>query len=250
MAHDAAARQAELNEIRQNIIQYGVHIYCVVGGCTPRFAYTIGLSESLGAELILPATYFYELNEVSKVIKSVIAGLQPTVAWETRVIESASWGTFTLRKVHMDWAKALMLGVFHYYQVEAIQAYQPDAAHWTNEVPDLSQSWSVDLAPAWRWQYEEWPYPVPRNSMALTDLGALRGERITEVMRWEEDEWEIFAGWGPDIPDTQNRGVPLGVLLAADSSLLPAVDLPIERGLLRDEEVESEWRPWGKSEPM
>jgi hypothetical protein len=89
-----------------------------------------------------------------------------------------------------------MLGVFDYYQVQTIHAYQivPDETHWTNEIPDLSQTWSLELAPAWRWQYEEWIYPVPVDSMAITNLDALRGKRITEVMRWEgESEWRP---WG------------------------------------------------------
>jgi hypothetical protein len=42
--------------------------------------------------------------------------------------------------------------------------------------------------------------------------------RVTEAMRWEDDEWELFAGPGPDVPkgsDTRrspwnpNRGGPL-----------------------------------------
>ncbi len=40
-------------------------------------------------------------------------------------------------------------------------------------------------------------------------------------MRWEKDEWEIFAGAGPDITEPERRVVPLGVLLAADPSLVP-----------------------------
>lgn len=241
-------RQAALNEIRQNIAERGYHIYGVTGDGYPHFGYTIGLSESLGAELVMAGAYFFRLNEVSKVIKSIVGELQPPVAWETRKIECGSWGTFSLRKVHMSWAKSLMLGAFDYYQVKTIQAYQivPDEAHWTIEVPDMTQPWSPVLAPAWRWLHEEWTYPVPKNSVALTDLGVLRGERITEVMRWEEDEWEIFAGAGPDIPETEKRVVPLGILLAADATLLPAVHLAIGRGFWRD--GESDWHPWGNQE--
>ena len=66
---------------------------------------------------------------------------------------------------------------------------------------------------------------------------------MTEVMRWEEDEWEIFAGAGPDATEDEKRVVPLGILLSADPSLLPAVDLPVGTGLWRD--AQSEWHPWG-----
>jgi hypothetical protein len=135
---------------------------------------------------------------------------------------------------------------FRLLSVKTIQAYQivPDEAHWTIDVLDMTQPLSPVLAPAWRWLHEEWTYPVPKKSVAVTDLGVLRGERITEVMRWEEDEWKIFAGARPDIPETEKRVVPLGILLAADSPLVPAVDLPIGAGFWRD--AESEWHPWGK----
>jgi hypothetical protein len=113
-------------------------------------------------------------------------------------------------------------------------------------VPDLSHPWTAAEGHGWRWLFDEWPYPVPKNSMALTDLDALRGKRITELMRWEEDEWEIFSGAGPDFPESERRVVPLGVLLAADSSLLPVVHLPVGKGLWRD--MGAEWQPWGASQ--
>jgi hypothetical protein len=241
-------RQNAINEIREHISKFGFHIYVVTGGGDPHFGYTIGLTESLGAELILPGTYFYELDDVSKVIKSVIGKLSRPVAWETVSIDTNPWGTFSFRPVHMSWAKVLMLGAFDYYRGRNIEAYQiiPDERHWTIDVPDLSQPWSPTAAPGWRWLKEEWKYPVPRDSMVLTDLNVLRGGRITEVMRWEEDQWEIFSG--PDIPESERRAIPLGILLEADKSLLPAVDLEVETGFWRDPEPGSDWHPWRKRE--
>ncbi len=245
MAHDHD-REAALTEIRQNIAEHGFHIYVVTGSGKPHYGYTIGLSESLGAELILAGAYFYELNEVGKIIQSIAGKLRLPVSGETGQIEASPWGMFSLRKIDTSWAKTLMLGVFDYYKMETIDAYQilPDEAHWTIEIPDLSQPWSSKSAPAWRWSYEPWTYPIPRKSVALTNLDALRGNQITEVMRWQEDEWEIFAGAGPDTSEAERRVVPLGILLTADPSLLPAIDLPIGAGLWRD--AESEWHPWGK----
>jgi uncharacterized protein DUF4262 len=245
MAHEHN-REAVLNEIRQNIADYGFHIYAVTGSGKPHYGYTIGLRESLGAELILAGAYFYELDDVGKVIRSIVGKLGPPIG-EAERIEASPWGGFSLRKVDMSWAKTLMLGVFDYYQVKTIDAYQilPDDAHWTIDIPDLSQPCTPRLAPGWRWSYEPWTYPIPRKSVALTNLDALRGKRITEVMRWEEDQWEIFAGSGEDTTEAERRVVPLGILLAADSSLLPAVNLQVGAGLWRDEE--SEWHPWAQS---
>jgi hypothetical protein len=238
------SRLKSLDEIREHIAQHGVHIYVVTGGGYPHFGYSIGLTESLGAELILAGTYFYRLDDVSKVIKSVKSQLSPSVVWDTARVHAESFGTFSFRKVEIGGATDLMLGAFDYYRGKNIECYQivPDEAHWTLDVPDLSRPWNSIHAPGWRWLKEEWKYPVPKGSVALTDLNTLRGGRITEVMRWEEDQWEIFSGAGPAIPESERRVVPLGVLLEADESLLPAVDLCVGSGFWRDDE--SEWNSW------
>lgn len=237
-------RLKALNEIREHIAQNGCHIYVVTGGGYPHFGYTIGLTESLGAELILAGSYFYRLDDVSKVIQSVKVTLLQPIDWSTTRAETESWGTFSFRAVNTSWATALMLGAFDYYRGKSIEAYQivPDEAHWTIDVPNLSQPWSPTHTPGWRWLNDEWTYLVPKGAVALTDLNALRGARITEVMRWEDDEWEIFSGAGPEIPESERRVVPLGVLLEADKSLLPAIDLHVGTGFWRNED--SEWTSW------
>jgi Domain of unknown function (DUF4262) len=240
-------KQNAINEIRRNIAKHGFHTYFVTGGGAPHYAYTIGLSESLGAELILAGAYYYDVDEVSIIIKNVAGKLRSAHTGQIQQMEAGVPGTFTLGKVDESWEKRLMAGVFDYYRVSAFDAYQilPDAEHWTIEIPNLSRPWTSESVPAWRRANEPWPYPVPRTSVALTDVGALQGKRITEVMRWEPDEWEMFAGAGPDIAEAERRVVPLGVLLAADLSLLPAVDLSVGTGLWRD--AQSEWHPWASS---
>jgi hypothetical protein len=83
MANDLE-RKAALDLIRQNIALYGFHTYVITGGGIPHYAYTIGLSQSFGAEIVLAAAYFYLLDELPKIIKGVVAVLTPPVAWETR----------------------------------------------------------------------------------------------------------------------------------------------------------------------
>jgi hypothetical protein len=241
-------RLTALNDIRQNIAEHGFHTYVVTGGPCPHYAYTIGLSQSLGAEVVMAGAYFYRLDEVADLIRSIVGRLRALVAWDSCRIELSPWGTFSLRKVHVSWATSLLLGALDFYQTKGIDGYQivPDEAHWTNEIPDLNQPWSPKSAPAWRWLREDWTYPVPAKSVAITNLGALRGERITEAVRWEEDEWELLAGAGPDIPQEERRVVPLGVLLALDESLVPVVNLPSGEGLWRD--ALSDWHPWRQSQ--
>jgi hypothetical protein len=239
-------RKLALNHIRENIVGSGQHVYVVAGGETPRFASTIGVSESVGVELILAGAIFYMKDEVLRIINDVAAQLR--VQRGRRVFEVVGLGSFTTRKVHSSWATELMLGAFDYYENRDIPALQivPDRAHWTIDVPNMSVPWNASTEPVWRWLKEPWTFPVPKDSTAATNLAALRGDRITEVMRWEEDEWEMFAGAGPDVPKNEMRVVALGTLIAADKSLVPAVGLPIEEGLLRDPAPESEWQPWRK----
>ena len=155
-------------------------------------------------------------------------------------------GSFTLREAHPTWSNALMLGALDYYRVKEISAFQvvPDKGHLTIDVPDMTAAWDQTKAPAWRWLSDKWTFPVPECSWAITNLAALRGEQVTEVARWEEDQWEMFAGAGPDVPKEETRAVPLGVLIGADPSLSEATTLPIGEGLWRDES--SLWHPWRK----
>jgi hypothetical protein len=233
-----------LDRIRENIARSGHHVYVVSRGETPRFAYTIGLSESVGAELILAGAVFYMYDEAVKIVSDIAAQLK--AQRDREVFEVDELGSFTLRKAHSSWAAEFMLGAFDYYKKRDIPALQivPDKVHWTIDVPDMSVPWSASSEPVWRWLEEPWTFPVPKDSTAATNLAALRGQRITEVMRWEESEWEMFAGPGPDVTRDDMRVVALGTLVAADNSLAPAVSLAIEEGLRRDADPDSEWHPW------
>ncbi|HWX55735.1 MAG TPA: DUF4262 domain-containing protein [Verrucomicrobiae bacterium] len=245
MTNEVQKRQM-LERIRENIARSGQHVYVVSGGETPRFAYTIGVSESVGVELILAGAIFYMKDEVVKIINDIATQLK--AQRDRELFEVTGRGSFTLRKVHSSWAAEFMLGAFDYYQKRDIPALQivPDEAHWTIDVPDMSAPWSTTKEPVWQWLHEPWTYPVPKDATAATNLSALRGDRITEVMRWEEDEWEMFAGAGPDVPKDEMRVVSLGTLVAADISLAPVMNLAIEEGLWRGPDPDSEWHPWRK----
>jgi hypothetical protein len=241
---DNAQRKLAFDRIRDNIARKGHHVYLVSGGPAPRFAYTIGLSETLGTELILAGACFYLNDEAGSIVDEIALELKSRAPSVRPTFETNSYGSFTLGKVHTTWVTTLMLGALDFYQVADISALQivPDEAHRTIDVPNLAEPWSMASAPAWKWLYEPWTYPVPPNSVAVSNLGALRGDRISEAMRWEEDEWELFAGAGPNVPKDELRVVSLGTLLGVDMSLVPVVNLPIGTGLWRD--TVSEWHPW------
>ena len=52
-----------LELIRTNIATYGHHLYLVQGGPDPRYIYSIGLRDAIGAELIFAGAAFYSANE-------------------------------------------------------------------------------------------------------------------------------------------------------------------------------------------
>ncbi len=241
-------KQQALNDIQRNISQFGHHIYVVSGVTEPRFAYTIGNSQSFGSELILAGAILFMKDDVLRIIKEIAAKLRTLDQSDQVTFDVEECGSFSLRKVDPSWSKELMLGALDFYQVKEITVSQivPDDDHWTIDVPDMSQPLIFSTAIAWKWLCQPWAYSVPEKSTVITDLAALRGERITEATRWEEDEWEIFAGAGPDIPKDEIRIVPLETLLASDESLHPVLDLPIGEGFYRNED--SDWHPWRKSE--
>lgn len=245
------ARALEL--IKRNIEKSGFHIYLIAGGSPkPRFAYTIGLRESLGAELVLAgALYYGKKDEVFEILHSLRKQLATGVKGKLGPTWLSTFsvprlGSFTLRKADSSWASKLLLGAVDYYGTKDIDAYQivPEEKHQTIDIPNMAKAWNPTEEPVWRWlQDETWPYSIPRGSEAMTDLAALRGAPVTEACRWEENYWELFAGDGPDVSKADARLVPLACLLAADPSLAPVVNLALGEGLWRDGEG-GEWNRW------
>ena len=238
-------RNVMLEMIRSNIAKYGHHIYLVLGGPSPRFAYTIGVSPKMGAELIFAGASFYLTEDVKRIINEIVEQLRENNAWHQLSIEVDGLGVFSLRKADASWANTLMLGALDFYNASEIPALQivPDQAHWTIDIPNLTQSWNAISEPVWQWLYEPWRYSVSELSVAVTNLDALRGEPITEATRWEERQWELFAGAGPDVLREDIREVPLGTLLAGDQSLQVITSLGVGQGLWRDSS-QLEWHSW------
>ena len=138
------------------------------------------------------------------------------------------------------------LNAFDYFDNKAVQARQvvPDADHWTLDIPDASSVWSPKVEPVWESLDDRWNRPFDPAAMAVTNLAAIRGERITEAARWAPDQWELFAGAGPDVQQNDIRVVPLSTMFALDSTLLPVVQLNIGSALWR-KAGDKDWQPWG-----
>jgi len=235
-----------LDKIRCNITNFGHHIYVVAGGPNPRFSYSVGLSEVIGAEVIMAGSSFYSIDEVGEIINGIAKMLRSNMDWMEVQFLLGSKGRLSLSAVDRSWTSKLILGALDYYNASEVIAFQisPDPEHWTIDVPDLSVPWDAASEPCWQWLEKPWSYPVSKSSVAVTNLDALKGDPVTEVMRWEETEWELFAGSGPDVEQDEIRIVPLGTLLAADASLVSVTSLAAGKGLWR--QPGGEWNPWGR----
>lgn len=228
-------RSEMLDLIRSNIEQHGHHVTLVAQGVVPRFAYTIGLKSKVGAELVFAGASTYSAAQVQQLMNDAASALSP--------------GLKSLRQVDSSWVKLLLLGALDFYDEPTIPALQilPDKQHWTVEVPDLSLPFAPESAPVWQWLTAPWTLPIPKNSTAVTDINVLRGDRVTEAARWEQDEWELFAGPGSQVPKSEARIVPFATLYAVDPTLISAASLPVGSALWRNPS-ELEWHDWPRRE--
>lgn len=231
-----------LEMIRRNISTHGHHIYLVRPGPTPKFAYTIGLKETIGAELIFAGGAHYSVDQVREILNRLASILKET---GDRTMRHAlgELGVFSLRSVCSTWSSELILGALDYYKPSVVQALQivPDSQHVTIDVPDLSKTRNETAEPIWQWLDKAWDYAVPEDLMVITDLGALHGAPILEANRWEEDTWELFSTSSHEVDKENGRAIPFGTLLAVDPTLTLATELDVGEGIWRVPE-DLEWK--------
>ena len=239
-------KETAFDLIRSNIASHGRHVYVVAGdGPLPRFAYTIGVRDRIGVELVLAGASIFQANEVTHIINHIASKLQIDEAQRDKNYDLGSLGRFSLRPTDPSWTSGLMLGALDYYKVISLQVLQivPDDLHMTIDTPDLARHWNASEQPVWQWLYTPWTLDVPPTSKAITNMSALKGKRITEAARWETNQWELFSGAGSDVATGEARVVPLGTLLAVDATLMVVTHLDIGRAIWRDSERD-DWRAW------
>jgi hypothetical protein len=229
-----------LEIIRKNINKYGYHFTLVNGGQNPIFSYSIGLSERFGFELII-AGGFNSIKENELIFEHIYQKLQSGSTVNSRFSLSDN-DVFYLGTVDSSWCEKLMLGVYDYYSVDEITAYQIIPIERTLDTPLMSDAVFPE-DPVWKWLYMDWDIDAPKNSYVITDLNALKGKTITEVAKWEDHVWEMFSEPGPDVEKEDVRIVPLGTILGIDATLKPIINLIVGQGLWRDDK-DSSWHDW------
>jgi hypothetical protein len=179
-----------LTRINLNIASNGYHLTVVTGGALPRFAYTIGCTTTVGAEFAFAGGEYYSQAQVEEIIAAIIAFAAKEPDWQSLSISVGSSGSFSVKKADASWSERLLLGAFEYYNHAPLPVWQilPDGPYRTLDVPDMSHVFEVVSQPIWQWLVRQWEYPIPSDSMALTNLSVLFGEKATEVMRWEKDD--------------------------------------------------------------
>lgn len=236
-----------LKSIRENIDKYGYHLYVVTGGVVPRYAYTIGLTESgAAAELMFAGGMVYLARDVELIVSKAVQGVRGNSFSAGMSFDVENLGSFKLQEMDQGWVTPLALGALDYYPERSIRMLQivPDEAHRTIDVPDMLRALDDGESSPWQWLWRPWEYPIPDDATATTNLDALKGAVVTEAARWEPGEWELFAGAGPDVNKADIRVVPIGTLLALDPTLTPVVELEVGKALWRDE-VDRVWQEWG-----
>jgi hypothetical protein len=235
-----------LQNIKENIESKGYYITTVLPCPQPSFVYTIGLTTKIGYEIVFCGGANYAVDELKMIIDSLYKKDIETITIGD-FFEIDGFGKFKLSLVNESWNKRILLGVYDYFNIDNITSYQivPEEKNKLLDVPDMSLNWE-NKDPIWRWIEDDWPYSIPSNSKIITNFQALKGETITEVTRWEKDEWEMFAGAGPEVDEKDIRIIPFATLLGIDSSIEKSMNLEIGKGLWR-ESKEDHWHDWGNS---
>jgi hypothetical protein len=231
--------------INENIRKYGHHVTTIISDLEPRYSYTIGLSETLGFELIFAGGIYFMHEQVVEIINEIADRLK--VSPGENACQTINFGLFTLNKVNQTWSSLMVLGVFDYYQRKDIEVLQivPDPDHYTMDIPTMTKEFAELSEPVWKWLTKEWDYPVSKKATVTINIDAIQGKKITEVVRWEADEWEGFVGSGDEVNQDDIRVVSLAIRLGIDDSLLPILNLEIGKGFWRDAN-ELQWQQWGQ----
>lgn len=223
-------------KILDNIKNHGFHITTVKSSATPRFSYTIGLTQLGLPELIWAGSIFYSHQAVCNLISKLAISCV-----NKREVSPAPIG-FETEVMHISWAKLLALGVFDIYEDEGQLLQLHPLFNATLDSPKASLPWDESTAGPWKWLTKQWDFPVPENSVAVTNIAALQGKTIKIVSRWESDQWQMFAGHNKDVERKDVRVVPLGTMIGIDATLSSAITLEIDKSIKRS--PSGDWMPY------
>lgn len=233
-------------KIRQNIEEFGRHVSCVLGGESPRFQYTIGLSNKTGFELVFAGQAHIPSKAGAALLNAIAKEIEGGKSVKKLRVKFRKFGTFTLAQADSSWGDRMVLGALDFYDKKTIKVMQvlPEPERATIDIPPMTEVFDPKRHRVWQWLDGGWPYDLPTDAVAITNMDALQGYAISELVRWEESEWEIFSGPGPEVPQDEYVKIPFATLLAFDQSLEAALNLELTTGLFREFDEQGKEGPW------
>lgn len=147
------SKKEVFKRIRSNIEKHGQHLYSVIGGPTPSFTYSIGVSLQTGFELVLAGYSYYSMEEAGCIVNAVAEELRQSLPRQRKQVRVDTLGTFTLGPVDASWSSLVLLGANDYFKKRSVKALQiiPASKYRTIDHPDMSVRWSARSAPIWQW---------------------------------------------------------------------------------------------------
>jgi hypothetical protein len=235
-----------IQEIRSNIQKCGYHLYVIKDrGPLPKFAYTIGLKEKVGFELVFAGALLLSDSDVYNVIEYIAHHIN-----EEKISEIEVDGMlFLLKPINSSWSKKLLLGALDYYNLDSINALQviPPNDYLTIDTPNLSVIYNPLEEPIWQWLTEDCSYSIDATSNCVVDLDVLFGKPVIQVTRWEEDYWEAFSKSPSEVAKENTIFIPLGILLSYDKSNRIFAKLSVNQAASRIDN-NSHWEFWNTDE--
>lgn len=233
-------------ETAANIAKYGVQWIVVQRSELPRWAYSIGLTERGGPEVVIAGAVALSLDELREVLEAFASSAESRLG---KLPENLTIQGWSIRSAHPSWVEGLLLGANRYYErtVDAVQLVPPPE-RWTIDTPSLSAPWSPGTEPVWRWLADEepWTFSFKREAIAFADVAVLQGRRPARTAGlWEEDEWEVFSYSDDEranIDPADVRPIPLATLIAAFPDLAPLGGMVVGDALIR--EGAGPWETW------
>jgi hypothetical protein len=212
------------------------------GAQNPNFAYTIGLHKKFGFELVIAGQYI-SVKDYEYTFDLVVKKLETIQNLDLIHINKVfNKSEVKLIEMHTSWKKRMILGAYDYYNIDEIKAFQITPNNRLLDIPIMSEVWNIDC-PIWGWLDKDWNYPIPKTAHVVTNVQFLRGETITEIIRWNDDYWEMFVGPAPEVLDDDVRILPFGTMIGIDDSLMVASNLKKNDGLWRNNK-EDKWNKW------
>lgn len=72
-------------------------------------------------------------------------------------------------EMHSSWKKRMILGIYDYYNIDEIKAYQIKQNNRLLDVPDMSEVWNINC-PIWCWLEKEWDFQIPKTAHVVTNI--------------------------------------------------------------------------------